>query len=289
MPKRITAGIFALFLALTGCSPKIAPKAPQIAEINTPRFVPAADINNFKYDTIPQWMYPDDSLYITDSFPDAATFLPPPPPTDTTNAQFDWDFLIWKWGKSQRETERGKQASHESLYGIVRMCTIYSEIFGFVIHPDTTPAIYRFMLYSGETGYRATINAKNKYHRMRPFELMNDSIWGEFDGEYLRGDGSYPSGHAALGWATALALTKMIADEEGKYDEDLNKFIIWRGYQYGESRVIVGAHWLSDFEAGIDVADTIFPAMSKSPRYRQHLEAARQEYQALKKLQDKTD
>ena len=285
MPKRIAAGIFALFLALTGCSPKIAPKAPQIAEINTPRFVPAADINNFKYDTIPQWMYPNDSLYITDSFPDAATFLPPPPPPDTTSAQFSWDFGIWKWGKSQRETERGRQASQESLYGIVRMCTIYSEIFGFVIHPDTTPAIYRFMLYAGETAYRATISAKNKYHRPRPFELMNDSIWGEFDGEYLRGDGSYPSGHAALGWATALALTKMITDKDGTCDKDLIKFITWRGYQYGESRVIVGAHWQSDFEAGMDVAETIFPEMCKSPRYQQHLEAARKEYHLLAQQQ----
>ena len=282
MPKHIAAAVFAIILTLAGCSPKITPKASQISEIISQRFVPAADISKFQYDTIPQWMYPDDSLYITDSFPDAATFLPPPPPTDTTNSEFRYDFGRWKWGKRQRETERGRQASQESLYGIVRMCTIYSEVFGFVIHPETTPAIYRFMLYAGETGYRATINAKNKYHRPRPFELMNDSIWGEFDGEYLRGDGSYPSGHAALGWATARALTEIVRDTD---DEDLGGWILMRGEMYGASRVIVGAHWQSDVEAGLKVGDAAFNAMQNSPRYQQHLEAARKEYNLLKKQQ----
>ena len=274
MQKRIAAGFFALVLAFVGCSPRITQKAPKIAEINTPRFVPSADINSFKYDTIPQWMYPDDSLYITESFPDG-TFLPPPPENDTTSALFRKDLERWKWGKAQRSTQRGKQASEESLYGIVRMCTIYSEVFGFVIHPDTTPAIYRFMLYAGETGYRATEKVKKKYMRRRPFDLMGEEVWGEFDYDALREDGSYPSGHTALGWATALALAELAPDKKD--------MILERGYGYGESRVIVGAHWQSDVDAGYKVAQAAFAAMQKSHRYQQHLAAARKEYDLLKK------
>ena len=276
MPKRIAAVVFAIILTLVGCSPKITPKARQIAEANTPRFVPASDINSFKYDTIPQWMYPIDSLYITSTFPDG-TFLPPPPPNDTSSALFRKDLERWKWGKAQRSTPRGKQASLESLYGIVRMCTIYSEVFGFVIHPDTTPAIYRFMLYAGETGYRATEKVKKKYMRRRPFDLMGEEVWGEFDYESLKEDGSYPSAHTALGLATALALAELAPDKKD--------MILERGYQYGESRVIVGAHWQSDVDAGYKIAQAAFNAMQSSPRYQQHLAAARQEYQALKKQQ----
>ena len=274
MPKRIAAAVFALILTLAGCSPKITTKARQITEANTPRYVPASDINNFKYDTIPQWLIPLDSLYIADSLPDSATLLPPPPPSDTTNAEFKEDLSQWEWGKSIRPTERGRQASQESLFGIVRMCTIYSEVFGFVIHPETTPAIYRFMLYAGETGYAATANAKKKYMRRRPFDLMGEKVWGEFDYDALREDGSYPSGHTALGLATALALAQVAPE--------ISEKILERGYQYGESRVIVGAHWQSDVNAGYKVAQAAFNAMQSSPRYQQHLAAARQEYHLLK-------
>lgn len=277
MPKHIAAGLFALIFILLGCSPKITQTTQQIAEANTPRFVPVSDIYTFQYDTIPQWLLPNDSLYIANTLPDASNFLPPPPPSDTTSALFKSDYARWKWGKTIRPTERGRQASQESLYGIVRMCTIYSEVFGFVIHPDTTPAIYHFMLYAGETAHAATASPKRKYQRLRPFELMGDPLWGEFDDESLRGNGSYPSGHTALGWATALALAEMAPE--------LEDIILERGYQYGESRVIVGAHWQSDVNAGYMVGSTAFAAMHNSPRYLKHLEAARQEYNLLKEQQ----
>ena len=281
MSNRIAAGIFALILLFAGCSPKITESSKIKAETDSkavsPRFVPVAELNTFIYDTIPQWFLPDDSLYIAGSLPDAAIFLPPPPPSDTTNALFKEDFARWKWGKTQRPTARGRQASQESLFGIVRMCTIYSEVFGFVIHPETTPAIYQFMLYAGETGYRATDTAKKKYNRRRPFDLMNESVWGEFDYDLLRLDGSYPSGHTALGLTTALALAEMAPDKK--------EAILERGYQYGESRVIVGAHWQSDVDAGYKVAQATFDSMQNSPRYLKHLEAARKEYEILKNFQ----
>ena len=273
MPKRILAAISAIIFLLAACAPRITIIASETAETVSPRFVPVADIGSFKYDTIPQWLIPLDSLYITDSLPDSATLLPPPPPYDTANVVFKEDLARWEWGKSMRQTERGRQASQESLFGIVRMCTIYSELFGFVIHPETTPAIYRFMLYAGETGYAATSSAKKKYMRRRPFDLMGEEVWGEFDYDALRLDGSYPSGHTALGLATAMALSQMAPV--------LSEKILERGYQYGESRVIVGAHWQSDVNAGYAVAVSAFVSMSRSPRYQKHLSAARKEYNTI--------
>lgn len=278
--------VLLISFSLVSCSPKISKAPDENITAHFPRFVPSAKIDSFIYDTIPQWELPADSLYEAITAVDSLCFLPPPPANDTSDITFKKDLERYRWGKSIRSTKRGRQASHESLFGIVRMCTIYSEVFGFVIHPQTTPAIYRLMLYAGETGYRKTWPAKKKYDRPRPFELMNEPVWGEFDDESLKDDGSYPSGHTALGLATALVLAQMVSDDEAPGQNPktilLKNLILKCGYEYGESRVIVGAHWQSDVDAGYKIAVAAFSAMQKSPRYRKHLEAARKEYQALK-------
>ena len=217
---------------------------------------------------------PDNTTYFpTDELPDPCIYLPVPP--DTASTLFVDDYMRWIWGKSIRNTERGKQASWESLYGVKRMATVFGEAIGMTISKEETPAIWRLLQRVGETGNKATSKAKRKYMRVRPFARMNEHVWGEFDNEWdLRHNGSYPSGHTGFGWSTALALAEMAPEYQDT--------ILRRGYEYGDSRIIVGAHWQSDVDAGRLAASAAVARMHTSQEYLEDLADARAEYIRIK-------
>ena len=207
--------------------------------------------------------------FSTDSMPDAGIYLPAPP--DTCSQLFIDDFQQWLWGKTMRSTRRGQQASWESEYSIERMCGIYSEALGFTISHDATPAIYRLISRGQRVAGQAVDRAKARHMRKRPFARMNEHVAGAFDNEEeLRGNGSYPSGHTSLGWTTALILAQMAPE--------LQDTILRRGWEYGESRVIVGAHWQSDVDAARLAASACVMRLQESPEYRADLAAARAEF-----------
>ncbi len=219
-----------------------------------------------------------DSVYVfIQDMPDAGIYLPPPPTmTSTTYAD---DFAQWQWGKTVRPTARGQQANDDSQWGIDGMIRVHSGTLGFEISKEKTPAIYRLLYNVLWTENESTHNAKRKYMRTRPFAQYNEHTWGRFDNEReLRFNGSYPSGHTSLGWSTALVLSEMVPE--------LQDTLLRSGYQYGESRVIVGAHYQSDVDAGFLCGTTAVAVMHASPYFQKDLEAARKEYCRIKGIKN---
>ena len=160
------------------------------------------------------------------------------------------------------------------------MATVFSEAMGMTISKEATPAIYRFIKRVGETGNQATSRAKRRYMRVRPFARMNEHVASRFDDENdLRHNGSYPSGHTGFGWSSALAMAEVAPE--------LQDTILRRGFEYGESRVIVGAHWQSDVDAGRLAASAAIARMHTSPEYWEDLEEARAEYRRIKGVKSK--
>ena len=210
--------------------------------------------------------------------PNPCIYLPVPP--DTSSVLFADDFQQFLWGKSIRNTPRGQQASWESLYGADRMATVFSEAMDMTISKEATPAIYRFIKRVGETGNRATSMAKRRYMRVRPFARLNEHVSSQFDNESdLRRNGSYPSGHTAFGWSSALAMAEVAPEYQDT--------ILRRGFEYGQSRIIVGAHWQSDVDAGRLAASAAVARMHSVPEYQEDLEEARAEYRRIKGIKSK--
>jgi acid phosphatase (class A) len=54
-----------------------------------------------------------------------------------------------------------------------------------------------------------------------------------------------------------------------------------RGLEYGDSRVIVGAHWQSDVDASRIIAGASYTALHNSPDFRKQMEKAKAEYKKL--------
>jgi acid phosphatase (class A) len=106
--------------------------------------------------------------------------------------------------------------------------------------------------------------------RRRPFMRMHEPTLYPQDEPALRKNGSYPSGHTILGWSSALLLSEINPDRADT--------ILARGYMYGESRVIVGAHWQSDVDAGRLAASAAYARLHTSERFLEQMRLARLEY-----------
>jgi acid phosphatase (class A) len=97
----------------------------------------------------------------------------------------------------------------------------------------------------------------------------------------LRRDGSYPSGHSALGFGWGLILAQVVPDRAAE--------LVARGRAYGDSRRICNVHWLSDIEEGRVVASAVVARLNAEPAFRADLDAARAEVAALAERNPGTD
>ena len=222
-----------------------------------------------------------DTVYVAlHDQPDAGYFLPAPP--STNDMDYVDDMIQWQWGKTQRHTPRGYQASRESWWVPNMMRIVMAEVLGLdTITNERTPALSRLIEKTYNTGNLSTASAKKKYMRIRPFVEMGEDTWAKHDTDYLRTNGSYPSGHTAFGWATALVFAEMWPE--------LQDTILRRGFQFGENRIITGAHYQSDVNAGYLCAAASIARAHANPELAKDIAAARAEYIRIKGLPEDYD
>lgn len=205
---------------------------------------------------------------------DSQQFLEAPP--DTTSARYAYDKEQYAWGKSQRATERGARAVMDADLGDGWLDRDFSEAFGFELTPEKAPQIYELLVNMKEdAGDLATRTAKNHYMRPRPFMVFGEQSATPADEPGLRKNGSYPSGHTAIGWASALVLSEINPDRAQQ--------IMQRGYDFGQSRVICGAHFQSDVDAGRLVGAAVVARLHADKGFRKQLEKAKKEFNKLRK------
>lgn len=200
--------------------------------------------------------------------------LPAPPEGGTI--LFLYDKERYDWGKLQRNTPRGDQAVSDANVEGDGVPQAFSEAFGIKISPETTPEILRLVVGMREdAGDLATRDAKNHYMRTRPFAFFGEQTCNPKQQAELSTNGSYPSGHTAIGWATALVLAEINPNRQNE--------ILKRGYDMGESRVICGYHFQSDVDAARLVAAAVVARLHADPGFNAQLAKAKTEFAKLQK------
>lgn len=204
--------------------------------------------------------------------PDATNFLPahPKPGSD----RFALDSCLYEWGKTVRNTPRGQQAVSDAKLNPEALCIVFTEPFGYTLSETDTPEIFKIISYAGRNASHAVNRAKNYYMRPRPYMHFNEPTATPWDEEKLRKNGSYPSGHSTWGWFTALLLAEI--------NPEAQDAILARGYEYGQSRVIVGVHYQSDVDAGRVAASAAFARLHADEGFCEQLAKAKKEFAELK-------
>ncbi len=142
------------------------------------------------------------------------------------------------------------------------------------ITEQDTPHLYVLLRRTLTDVALSTYAAKDHYNRKRPFVLNNEPICAPETKAMLEKDGSYPSGHTAVGWAWALILVEISPERTDA--------ILARGRAFGENRNVCNHHWHSDVVWGGFMGAAIVARLHADATFRADLEAAKAELAAVR-------
>jgi acid phosphatase (class A) len=212
---------------------------------------------------------PDLYYLKSDQAIDSLALLPPPP--EVGSIAFLNDQAMYEQGRLLRSTERGKQAAEDANLSAGGVANAFSTAFGSPITAKDAPELHKLLTNMIEdAGDLATRSAKQKYMRIRPFAFYGVATCNTKEQSELAKNGSYPSGHTSIGWATALVLSEINPQRQDQ--------ILKRGFDLGESRVICGYHWQSDVDAARVVASAVVATLHTNPAFQQQLQKAKDEF-----------
>ena len=199
---------------------------------------------------------------------DGAALLPAPPARGSAAELADLE--AHRALVPARATSRWTQAiSDAEVLAYPQALHSFSCVVGTVISEKTTPHLNMLLLRAGVDGGMSALSVKKKYQRTRPFvELGEKSCTPNWD-IVLAQDGSYPSGHAVLGWTWGALLAGLAPDRSDA--------LLQRGADFGVSRMVCAVHWQTDVTAGQKLAAATLSRLEANEAFRRQRELARQE------------
>lgn len=175
-----------------------------------------------------------------EEMPNSLLLVPPPPEEGSAAWELDMEMAA-KFVTMEDEARKSQAASDAELH-FPEAVEAFNMVLDLKISEETTPMVYMILRRTLADAGLSTYAAKDHYQRERPFMLNGSPTCTPEEEDDLRNDGSYPSGHTAIGWAWALILTELFPEQAD--------VILERGKEFGISRNICNVHWHSDVLAG---------------------------------------
>jgi len=213
--------------------------------------------------------------YLQLASPNSLEISPPPPEPDSFWAQLDE--AVAAEALTLRGSARFEQARRDADLKFPASAQHFACALGMPVDQEHTPTLYQMLLrIRVGAGNYAVFQAKEHYQRKRPFMVNGEPTCEPGHDDTLRGNGSYPSGHTAIGWTWALLLSELAPDRSSA--------ILQRARHYGHSRLVCNVHWYSDVLQGQALAASYFAALHGNDAFTRDLEKARVEVAATRSL-----
>ncbi len=204
--------------------------------------------------------------------PDSLRLVPPPPAAGSPGMALDE--AVSRQALALRDTPRFAQATQDADLSFPTGASQFACALGVPVDARRTPHLYALLERSRIDASAATKAAKNRYQRARPFTVNGAPTCTPEDEAELRHNGSYPSGHSAIGWAWALILTEVAPERADA--------LLDRGRNYAESRLVCNVHWQSDILEGRHMGAAAVARLHDNKAFRADLEEARKEVAAAR-------
>ena len=215
--------------------------------------------------------------YYVSSQVDLIALIAPPPAPGSPEQQADLAAVL-----AAQRAARGNGTVERAVADSEQTCARFKDVLGPALKSAAAAHALQFINDAAMSAALASAPPKRYWKRPRPYvvskevqRLADVAVGGEVaHGEYPekycvepppkndeearkrqtkkekddreRANTSYPSGHAAYGMACAVLLSATVPEKRAE--------LFARARQYGESRVIVGAHYPSDVAAGQQAA-----------------------------------
>ena len=199
--------------------------------------------------------------YLPTLRPDYAAAMGPPPAAGTNEARRDAEAV--RLAEKTRTAAEVKQAQSDDAQEDI---FLYATVLGPTFDAAAFPMMAALSAHLRNDVGVTSPPLKALFHRSRPF--LADQLHPVCE---QKTEGSYPSGHASIGYLTGFVLAQMIPEKAPS--------ILARAGAYAHNRVVCGVHFPSDVEASRTLALVMLGELSTSTRFQQDVRAAEAELQ----------
>jgi len=209
-----------------------------------------------------------------DTLPDSLALIPAAPTTGSARQVRDKE--VSQRSLALRGSPRWDVATLDNNLGFPEAAGTFSCALNAPVTQEETPQLYRLLRRTLADAGLSTYKAKNHYQRTRPFVSNGQPMCAPDDEAALAKDGSYPSGHTAIGWAWALILSEVSPEQTDA--------ILSRGRAFGQSRVVCNVHWQSDVNEGRFMGAAAVARLHSDPAFLSAILEAKIELERVRAL-----